>query len=738
MLVRFLKNLVSTYSAPAAKCTYLHEFDPKYLKAQLEKERLARLEAEKRAKDALMFSATRADMKESLKTFENVFAKKLKEANTLDLVIVMDCTGSMGAWIKTAKEELLRIVDGIKSDENGAAVRVGFVAYRDWEDGIDRISTQPLTSDIASIQRFIQSQTAKGGGDTPEDVNGGLQAALDMQWTSEAKCIILVGDAPCHGSEYHTCSDSAVSLANMHKSPCIRGQMRHMAAQGFDFTFIEVVPNSTKKMADILQQEYASAQPLDGFRRKFTRTQLGSSGDTTKFSSVVRSSAGSSLAASKSRSVAVGSKGMFSSIHHYGPTGRMSGLMPVLEEEDGGEGGSSRKKSTAASATRPLDWAAIEALAPISVRRNTLHMRPGVSIDWSSPDLKHTQQLTSVKLSDTPFSNGAMRSACGMIDLTTNKRMVAKKCFVRSFKSVEAELSAIRKDIEAQAVAKYLATLFSSQENLGVALDFIFTTWYEVLDPRTNKVVSVFSAEPYIPGEYKKYTNNSDWKEKGAFCDAAQAFSHFTWQYTFGKLMVVDLQGVNYILTDPQVHCLDTTKFGIGNLGKDGMCKFFHNHVCNRICRKLHLAPFKEDPTAVIEPQPSLLLWCVRWIICLVYAIFIVPTGSTQSVFKMATKMASEPTLGTPVDCDIDLSCCLCGEIFCIKHSKFLELTDRKKEVYCTGCTGLVHKREKRDCKKCTASFDYSPYYYVMKGMESPRTCKVCKEEAVALLGAKA
>lgn len=53
--------------------------------------------------------------------------------------------------------------------------------------------------------------------------------------------------------------------------------------------------------------------------------------------------------------------------------------------------------------------------------------------------------------------------------------------------------------------------------------------------------------------------------------------------------MIVDLQGVNGLLTDPQLHCMDRDKFGKGNLGYVGMIKFFMTHVCNSYCKDLGL-----------------------------------------------------------------------------------------------------------------------------------------------------
>ncbi len=58
--------------------------------------------------------------------------------------------------------------------------------------------------------------------------------------------------------------------------------------------------------------------------------------------------------------------------------------------------------------------------------------------------------------------------------------------------------------------------------------------------------------------------------------------------------MIVDLQGVGNYLTDPQIHCLDKHRFGMGNLGYQGMLMFFNTHECNEHCRTLGLVNPRE------------------------------------------------------------------------------------------------------------------------------------------------
>lgn len=62
----------------------------------------------------------------------------------------------------------------------------------------------------------------------------------------------------------------------------------------------------------------------------------------------------------------------------------------------------------------------------------------------------------------------------------------------------------------------------------------------------------------------------------------SQAFSHFTFERSGHQLIVVDIQGVGDLYTDPQIHTETGTDFGDGNLGGWG------NHP---VCMKTEVLP---------------------------------------------------------------------------------------------------------------------------------------------------
>ncbi|MCB9701494.1 MAG: VWA domain-containing protein [Myxococcales bacterium] len=123
------------------------------------------------------------------------------ERPRIDVVFVLDTTGSMGGLIDGAKQTIWSIANRLASGEPRPEIRVGLVAYRDLGDEYVTRSF-PLTSDLDTVHGQLSGLVAAGGGDGPEHVNQGLSDAIHgMSWDRGdrvLRLIFLVGDAPPH------------------------------------------------------------------------------------------------------------------------------------------------------------------------------------------------------------------------------------------------------------------------------------------------------------------------------------------------------------------------------------------------------------------------------------------------------------------------------------------------------------------------------------------------------------
>ncbi len=125
----------------------------------------------------------------------------VKQNPVIDVVFVLDTTGSMSGLIETAKEKIWSIASTMASAQQTPDIRIGLVGYRDRGDAyVTRVVD--LNNDLDSVYATLMQFQAGGGGDTPESVNKALYDAVhDMSWSvrdQAYQAIFLVGDAPPH------------------------------------------------------------------------------------------------------------------------------------------------------------------------------------------------------------------------------------------------------------------------------------------------------------------------------------------------------------------------------------------------------------------------------------------------------------------------------------------------------------------------------------------------------------
>ena len=121
---------------------------------------------------------------------------------TMEMVFVLDTTGSMGGLLSGAKQRIWGIVNEVMQTSSLSSVKVGLVAYRDHGD---QYVTQvlPLTEDLDKVYSTLMDDQAAEGGDEEENVRRALaegvaKAGWSQSSSNHARILFLVGDAPPH------------------------------------------------------------------------------------------------------------------------------------------------------------------------------------------------------------------------------------------------------------------------------------------------------------------------------------------------------------------------------------------------------------------------------------------------------------------------------------------------------------------------------------------------------------
>lgn len=120
--------------------------------------------------------------------------------DTLDLLICTDDTGSMSSVRKQVKQKLVHLLDDLF--EKIPNIRIGIQILNDYCDGKYALQMQDFSSDRKSIEQFLDTYSPCGGGDSDECYELALNKAQELNWKSEKRAFILIGDASPHEPGY--------------------------------------------------------------------------------------------------------------------------------------------------------------------------------------------------------------------------------------------------------------------------------------------------------------------------------------------------------------------------------------------------------------------------------------------------------------------------------------------------------------------------------------------------------
>ncbi|NXH16467.1 TRPM6 protein, partial [Bucco capensis] len=237
---------------------------------------------------------------------------------------------------------------------------------------------------------------------------------------------------------------------------------------------------------------------------------------------------------------------------------------------------------------------------------------------WSQRGMAAMIQVLSQEEMD-----GGLRRAMKVI-CTWSENDILKLGQVFIVKSFLPEVVQTWKKIFHDGTVLHLCLREIQQQRAAQKLIYTFNQVKPHTIPYTPRFLEVFliychsanqwlTIEKYMTGEFRKYNNNNgdEISPSSLLEELMLAFSHWTYVYTRGELLVLDLQGVGENLTDPSVIKPEDKKsgnmvFGPANLGEEAIRNFVTKHRCNSCCRKLKLPDLRRSDYNLEMISPAL------------------------------------------------------------------------------------------------------------------------------------
>jgi hypothetical protein len=496
---------------------------------------------------------------------------KLQSAASLDVAIVLDCTGSMRTFLNAAKQNITMFVTSLRSVYPDIPLRVAFVGYRDHGDpDSKRLAVLRFTTNIKVFHDILRIQDAEGGGHDgcAEDVHGALRVAETLDWQASNRVLYHIADNPAHGREFNDCCDyrgDAYPKGDPHGLQAI-DILTSLRDQNVQY-FFGKIQNTTDKMIarfnTLMKSEYVVTTPMNA------RNMI----------SVLTASITSSLVTSLST------------------TSCVDGKVPMKEVKlVGGVPNFSRIQSEKAHRFELKESVDIRELVAATVDN---------CLDQSGKVVE-----VRVKVATNPFAKGGMKAAYYGYECETEQPVVLKESMSvsasrRTFARYEAFLACHHAAIS-------LAVQFNAAKPAACATIRFCDAAVLQLTERPDQ--PYFVEEEQLAGRFEKFNNNAGLNvpsptPAGTRHEAVQAFSHWTHSVTGGARMVVDCKGVyaaetnTFTLTDPAIHAKVVTRFGGTNQGTVGFQRFYKTHECNEICRAIGLTVPNDIVAALAEKK---------------------------------------------------------------------------------------------------------------------------------------
>lgn len=191
-------------------------------------------------------------------------AKGTKRTKKMDVLFIIDATGSMQDTIQAAHDKAEDLAFDLKIQNRTADFQFGCVCYRDPVDvPTEKNLYFDFSDEIEDLAEFLGEVEAEGGGDGPEDFVGALQTAFTkLTWRDGKRAIIWIADAPAHGKLYCGIEN------HQEEEPKLGPLVERLAREGYYFVGISLdggADRSFSAMREIYDRNGGKSFKIESF-----------------------------------------------------------------------------------------------------------------------------------------------------------------------------------------------------------------------------------------------------------------------------------------------------------------------------------------------------------------------------------------------------------------------------------------------------------------------------------------
>ena len=195
-------------------------------------------------------------------------------------------------------------------------------------------------------------------------------------------------------------------------------------------------------------------------------------------------------------------------------------------------------------------------------------------------------------IEDEIFGTGAFRN---VHKLETSDKRFTGSWLIKKFNETAIQTITIGFKQTLEEHARKVVQMSSLAAHFALKLGEINVPKFKYVDTLYGRITDsdeYVTIEQEINGHFEKYLNNDGccYSNKSIMVEKAECLAHFTFMKSEEQLLLTDIQGCGFVLTDPEIASSEISQekeimFCVGNYCRKAIKNFGLSHECNTWCK---------------------------------------------------------------------------------------------------------------------------------------------------------